>query len=80
MAERIKPPLGVCPHWFVYRHRIEELNKAISRYLEHIEKKQYIEELKQYYEAIADWAKEIQYLALLEADLHGAPKERGGKK
>ena len=28
MAEWIKPPLGVSPHWFVYRQRIEELNKA----------------------------------------------------
>lgn len=78
MAECIKPPLGVSPHWFVYWHRIEELNKAIERYLDHIEKKQHTQELKQYYESIAEWAKEIQHLALLEADLHGTPKERGG--
>ena len=80
MAELIKPPLGVSPHWFVYRQRIDELNKAIARYLEHIKKVQYTAELRQEYEAIAEWAKEIQYLALLEADLYGAPKERGGEK
>lgn len=75
MAEWIKPPLGVCPHWFVYRERIEELNKAIARYLEHIKKKQRTQELKEEYEAIALWAKEIRILALLEADLYGTPKE-----
>lgn len=79
MAEWIKPPLGVSPHWFVYRQRIEELNKAIARYLEHIEKKQHTQELKQEYRAIAAWAKEIQHLALLEADLDNTPKERGGE-
>lgn len=71
MDEWVKPPLGVCPHWFVYRQRIEELNKAISRYLEHIEKNQHIAELKQYYEAIADWAKEIQLLAEIEIKMEG---------
>ena len=80
MGEWIKPPIGVSPHWFVYRQRIDELNKAIARYLEHIEKKQHTAELKQEYEAIAEWAKEIQHLALLEADLCGTPKERGGEK
>ena len=80
MAKLIKPPLGVSPHWLVYRQRIEDLNEAIARYLEHIEKKHHIQELKQEYEAIAMWAKEIQYLALLEADLYGTPKERGGEK
>lgn len=76
MAEWIKPPLGVSPHWFVYRQRIEELNKAIARYLEHIEKKQHTQKLNQEYKAIAEWAKEIQCLALLEAVLYGTPKER----
>ena len=80
MAELLKPPLGVSPHWFVYRQRIEELNRAIARYLEHIEKKQHTQELKQEYGAIAEWAKEIQHLALLEADLYDTPKERGGEK
>ena len=80
MAEWIKPPIGVSPHWFVYRQRIEELNGAITRYLEHIEKKQYTQDLKQEYEAIAEWAKEIQHLALLEADLYDTPKERGANR
>lgn len=69
MAELVKPPLGVGPHWFVYRQRIEELNKAIARYLEYIEKNQHTKDLKQEYVLIATWAKEIQQLALLEADL-----------
>ena len=69
MAKYIKPPLGVSPHWFVYRTRIKELNEAISRYLEYIEENQLIAETKQMYEQIAEWAKEIQALALLEARL-----------
>ena len=80
MAELIKPPLGVYPHWLVYRQRIDELNIAIARYLEHTKKVQHTAELRREYEAIAEWAKEIQYLALLEADLYGTPNERGGEK
>ena len=71
MAEWIKPPIGVSPHWFVYRTRIEELNKAIGRYLEHIEKNHAITETKQDYELIAKWAKEIEALALIEARMCG---------
>ena len=69
MAEWIKPPLGVSPHWFVYRSRMEELNKSIERYLEYIKKHNHTMETKQYYECIAEWAKEIETLALLESDL-----------
>lgn len=79
MDEWIKPPIGVGPHWFVYRKRIEELNEAIGRYLEHIEKNHHAIYTKQAYECIAEWAKEIEVLALLEADLN-APQKEGRAK
>lgn len=69
-----KPPLGVSPHWFVYRQRIKELNEAIGRYLEYIEVNQHIKNLNPYYKAIAQWAKEIKCLAVLEAEM----EEKGG--
>lgn len=78
MDEWIKPPIGVSPHWFVYHSRMEELNKSIERYLEHIEKHNHTIQTKQYYECIAEWAKEIEVLALLEADLRTPQKERFG--
>ena len=65
----IKPPLGVSPHWFVYRRRMQELNDAIGRYIEHIALNQHIENHSEYYGAIAQWAKEIEALALMEAEL-----------
>ena len=76
MSTYPKPPLGVSPHWFVHRKRIEELNEAISRYLEYAKESQ--KAVESSYLLIANWAKEIQCLALLEADLYGTPKERGG--
>lgn len=63
----IKPPIGVSPHWFVYRKRITELHEAIGRYITHIEQNRGIENHTQHYEAIAQWAEEIYTLALLEA-------------
>ena len=74
----IKPPLGVGPHWFVYKNRIEELNEAIARFLEYINKHQHAITVGRYYEAIEGWAKEIEHLARLEADLYNTrtPKER----
>lgn len=65
----IKPPLGVSPSWFIHSKRITELNEAIGRYIEHIKSHQHIEQHSQYYKAIALWAKEIESLALLEAEL-----------
>ena len=64
-----KPPLGVSPHWFVYQQRMEELNDAIGRYLNHIKVNHSIENQFLHYGVIAKWAKEIETLALLEAEL-----------
>ena len=64
-----KPPIGVSPHWFVYRKRITELNEAIGRQLEYIENHQGTICLKSKYQVIAEWAKEIEHLARLEAEL-----------
>jgi hypothetical protein len=71
----IKPPLGVSPHWFTHPKRIKELHDAIGRYIEHIEENRHIEKHSQHYKAIAEWAREIEALALLEAEL----EEREGK-
>ena len=65
----IKPPLGVKPHWFVYRERIVELNEAINRQLEHISAHHHEIDVRENYKLIAKWAKEIQHLASLEAEL-----------
>ena len=67
--EVIKPPLEVAPHWFVYRQRMQELNDAIGRYIEHIALNQHIETHSEHYGAIAQWAKELEDLALMEAEL-----------
>lgn len=64
----IKPPVGVSPHWFVYPKRMKELHEAIGRYLEHIEQHRHIENHELYYKAVASWAREIETLALLEAE------------
>jgi hypothetical protein len=70
-----KPPLGVSPHWFVYLKRIRELNEAIGRYIEHVESNRHIEYPSQYYMAIAQWAHEIEGLALLEAEICKAERK-----
>ena len=70
-----KPPLGVSPHWFVYRRRIEELHEAIGRYIKHIGEHQHIEQHDLYYKAIAMWAREIEVLTLLEAELEVRERE-----
>jgi hypothetical protein len=64
-----KPPLGVSPAWFVYRQRMTELNEAIGRFIEYIEQNQHIKNLSPYYKAIAQWSREIECLASLEAEL-----------
>ena len=72
-----KPPLGVCPHWFVNPKRMAELNEAIGRFIEHIKSHQHIESHSQHYKAIALWAREIETLALLEAELEEREKNNG---
>ena len=64
-----KPPIGVSPHWFVHLKRITELHEAIGRYIAHIEHHQSTEPLSTYYELIAQWAEELEAVALLEAKL-----------
>lgn len=72
----IKPPLGVCPHWFVHPKRITELHGAIGRFIEHIESNRHIESHTEHYKAIALWAREIEVLALLEAELEEREKTK----
>ena len=75
MAIYDKPPLGVKPHWIAYRDRIDELNQAISRYLQQIPTLQNITVKCAYYRQISQWAKEIEQLSKLEAEL----EERGAE-
>jgi hypothetical protein len=74
----IKPPLGVSPHWFAYPMRIKELHEAIGRFIEHIEKNRHIEDHSQHWKVIAQWASEMEMLALLEAEL--TERERNEQK
>ena len=75
MVEYDKPPLGVYPHWFVYRQRIKELNEAIGRRIEYIEQHQHTKNHSAYFGVIALWAQEIEALALLEAEI----EKKGGE-
>ena len=56
-------------HWLVYRQRMQEVNKAIIRYIEPIAQNQHIENHSEYDGVIAQWAKEIEALELMKADL-----------
>lgn len=78
MAQEKKPPLGVPPYWFVYLKRIKELNEAVGRHAEYIEANQHTEYHSAYYGVIAQWAKEIEALALLLADIEksGLPNSK----
>ena len=69
IVECNKPPLVVSPHWFVCHQRIKELSDAIGRHIEYIEQHQHTANHSAYYGAIARWAKEIETLALLEAEI-----------
>lgn len=71
-----KPPLGVCPSWFIHPKRIEELNEAIGRFIKHIKTNQHTETHSQQYRVIALWAREIESLALLEAELEERERSR----
>ena len=70
-----KPPLGVSPHWFVYRSRMKELNEAIARYLEYIENHCHIRDMAPYHKAVAIWSRELEQLALLEAEITDMEKK-----
>lgn len=69
MIEMPKPPLGVSPHWFVYKKRMEELNAAIQRYLDYTKEDYKPGYAAQKYEAIASWSEELRTLASLESRL-----------
>ena len=64
-----KPPLGVSPHWFVYHQRMKELNDSIGNYLEYAHEHHCTIDTRPIYELIENWAKEIVWLASLEAEL-----------
>lgn len=77
MAEYQKPPLGVSPHWFVHHKRIQELNEAISRYIDYISQHHSCIDTKEHYRVISKWAKEIETLSLLIAKLDEKEKDNG---
>ena len=75
MDKHIKPALGVEPWWFTQCKRIEKLNGAIDRYIRHIQEYIHHENHVENYKSIAKWAKEIELLALLLAEMEkGAPR------
>ena len=69
MSEYIEPPIGVSPHWYVYNKRIEELSNAITRYTDFIMRYNNIQDGRDYYKAITEWANEIKMLAEIETQL-----------
>lgn len=69
MNDYIKPPIGVSPHWFVHNKRIKELSNAITRYTDFIMRYNNIQDGRDYYNAIAEWANEIKMLAEIEIQL-----------
>lgn len=80
MSEYIKPPLGVSPHWYVYNKRIEELSNAITRYTEFIMRYNNIKDVRDNYNAIAEWANEIKMLAEIEIQVLSTEKQGVRKK
>lgn len=80
MSEYIKPPLGVSPHWYVYNKRIEELSNAITRYTEFIMRYNNIKDVRDNYNAIAEWANEIKMLAAIEIQVLSTEKQGVRKK
>lgn len=77
---RDKPPIGVGPHWYVYRARMKELSDAIGRYLDFIEKHSLCKEVISEYEAIESWASEIVALSRLEVEIMRIEKLQGREK
>ena len=75
MNEYKKVPIGVSPHWFVYNQRIKDLNEAIGRYVDFAMENNLTVDTAEYYELIAKWANEIEFIANAEANLL-----RGDKK
>lgn len=73
----VKPPIGVAPHWYFYRRRIEALNEAIGRYLSYIAEKHCTMDTRDSYLLISRWAKEIEELSLLIVNLEEMEKENG---
>lgn len=73
MPNVTKPPIGVAPHWFIYRNRMQELTEAIARQMEHIQDNHDLQSLARHYTIIAQWAKELEALARLEIELEAQP-------
>lgn len=80
MAEVIKPPLGVTPHWMVNRKRIRELNSAIERCIERVGECVPGDDHSEMYLRIAIWAKELSTIALMESELVRMEEEHRREK
>ena len=66
-----QPPIGAIPHWHKYHERIKELNGAITRYIEHLDKQSHSINTKdiETYELLHKWAFDLSELCKLEANL-----------
>lgn len=77
MPNELKPPLGVSPYWFVYQKRITDLYEAMGRYIEHISSNNHLSTVNEY-KLIANWAREIEILASLVAQLEERERANNG--
>lgn len=80
MNDYIKPPIGVSPHWFVYNKRIKELSNAITRYTDFIMRYNNIQDGRDCYNVISEWANEIKMLAEIEIQLLSTGKNKEYEK
>lgn len=80
MNDYIKPPIGVSPHWFVHNKRIKELSNAITRYTDFIMRYNNIQDGRDYYNVISEWANEIKMLAAIEIQLLSTKNKEREKK
>lgn len=77
MPNELKPPLGVSPYWYVYQKRIAELHEAIGRYVEYVSTRKAFGTASEY-KLIAKWARELEVLSLLIAELEERERADNG--
>ena len=77
MPNELKPPLGVSPYWYVYQKRITELHEAIGRYVEYISTHKSCCSVQEH-KLIAKWARELEVLSLLIAELEESERSDNG--
>lgn len=62
-------PIGTAPHWLAYDERITDLSKAISRYVEAINRGVKLSDRKKMLSFIEKWANELKALTKMQIQL-----------